>query len=290
MPTRGVGENGRMVDTTLEDAAEELYGLVPGAFVAARTALAASAPERETAAQIRALRKPPTSAWAVNLLARRSPEDVDRLAALAEDLREAQDDRDAARLTALNRDRRMLVAELVRTARDVAGAEGIELGSGILAEVERTLGAAARDASAAAAVRTGRLVRPLEASGVDPVDLTDAVAGAAPSVTDPRPRRARDDLAERRARREAERVEAAARREATDAEREAARAESRVSAARERAGLLRDRVSGLETELARVRADAEAAADELDAAERARRGAADRLRAAQAALAGPGPS
>lgn len=279
-----------MAETTLETAAEELYGLAPGQFVSVRTALAAAAPDRDTAAQIRALRKPPTSAWVVNLLARRGAADIDRLALLAADLREAQDDRDAARLTALNRDRRMLVAELVRTAQELAEGEGVAVGSGILAEVERTLGAAARDEAAAAAVRTGRLVRPLEASGVDPVDLTDAVAGEAPPATASPSRGGRDDLAERRARREAERAAAAARREATDAEREAARADSRVSAARERSGLLRERVRALESELARLRADAEAAATELDAAERSRRDAADRLRAAHAALEDPGRS
>ena len=279
-----------MVDTTLEAAAQELYGLVPSDFVAARTALAASAPDRETAAQIRALRKPPTSAWVINLLARRAAQDVARLAGLAADLREAQDDRDAARLTELNRERRTLVAELVRTARGLAGAEGVEVGSGILADVERTLGAAARDETAAAAVRTGRLVQPLEASGVEPVDLTHAVAGEAPAAVARHPARGRDDLAERRARREAERAEAAARREVSDAEREAARAESRLSAARERADLLRERVDGLETELERVRADAETAAEELDAAERARRDAADRLRKAHRVVTDPGRS
>ena len=285
MLPHGFRENGRMVDTTLEAAAEELYGLAPSDFVAARTALASSAPDRNTAAQIRALRKPSTSAWVVNLLARRAGTDVGRLAGLAADLREAQEDRDAARLTALNRDRRMLVAELVGTARTLVEGEGVEVGAGILAEVERTLGAAARDETAAAAVRTGRLVRPLEASGVDPVDLTDAVAGQAVATPAPQAPRGRDELAERRARREAERAAAAARREATDAEREDSRAESRVAAARERASLLRDRVDALETELARLRADAEAAAGELDAAERERRKAAERLRAAHRVLA-----
>ena len=260
-----------MADTTFESAAEELYGLVPSAFVAARNALAASAPGREVAAQIRALRKPSTSVWVVNLLARRRPSDVAKLATLAAELREAQDDRDAALLTALNKDRRMLVADLVRAATTLAESEGVDGGAGIVAEVERTLGAAARDEAAAAAVRTGRLLRPLEASGVDPVDLNDAVAGQAPAAADLADSsplgRGRDDLAERRARRDAERAAAAARRELADAERDATRAEARVAAARERDALLRDRVDGLERELARISADADAAAEELRDAE-----------------------
>ncbi len=283
-----------MVEKTFEGAAEELYGLVPSAFVAARTALAASASDPETAAQIRALRKPPAAAWIVNLLARGAAEDVARLDALAAEMREAQDDRDATRLTALNKDRRMLVAELVRTATALAEREGVTVGAGILAEVERTLGAAARDGAAAAAVRTGRLLRSLEASGVDPVDLTDAVAGEAPLApeTSPRPAgaRGRDDLAERRARRDAERAAAAARREVADAEREAARAEAQVAAARESDARLRERVEALERELTRVRADAASATVELREAERALRESAERQRAAHGALIEPGPT
>ncbi|WP_458040689.1 MULTISPECIES: transposase [Bacteria] len=274
-----------MVDATLSAAADELYGLVPSAFVAARTALAASATDRDTAAQIRALRKPPTSAWVVNLLARRDPAGVGKLAELAAEMREAQDDRDAARLTALNKDRRDLLAELVRRATALAQGEGVALGAGIVGEVERTLGAAARDGAAAAAVRTGRLLRPLEASGVDPIDLMDAVAGDAPAAADPAPVRGRDDLAERRARRDAERAAVAVRREAADAERESARAEARLATAREREALLQERVESLESELARIRADADAATVERHAAESARDVSAERLRTANRAAA-----
>lgn len=275
---------------TFRDAAEELYGLPPNEFVTARNAFAAAATDRHTAARIRSLRKPPTSAWMLNLLVRRSAPEVGRLSALAMESREAQDDRDATRLTALNKERRMLVAELIRTATDLAEGEGVVVGPGIVAEVERTLGAAARDEAAAAAVRTGRLLRPLEASGVDPVDLTDAVAGDAPVAEEPAPARGTDDLAERRARREAERAAAAVRREAADAERESARADARLTAAREREALLRERVEALEGELARIRADADAAAAERDKAEGAARESADRLRAAKSAakrLTGP---
>lgn len=285
-----ISQNGRMADTTFEEAAAELYGLAPADFIAARKTLAAAAPDRETAAQIRGLRKPPTSVWVVNLLSRRAAEAVGKLSSLAAEMREAQDDRDAARLTSLNKERRMLVAELVRTATDLAEGEGVATGAGIVADVERTLGAAARDEAAAAAVRTGRLLRPLEASGVDPVDLTDAVAGEAPVAAEPAPARGRDDLAERRALREAERAAAAVRREAADAERDAARAEARLATARERETLLRERVEALESELARIRADADAATAERDEAEAARRASADRLRTASRAaerLTGP---
>ncbi|CDK01826.1 transposase [Microbacterium sp. C448] len=285
MLSTAISQNGRMADTTFEEAAEALYGLAPADFIAARKTLAAAAPDRETAAQIRGLRKPATSVWVVNLLSRRAANEVGRLSTLAAEMREAQEDRDAARLTSLNKERRTLVAELVRTATTLANDEGIDLGAGIVAEVERTLGAAARDEAAASAVRTGRLLRPLEASGVDPVDLTDAVAGEAPVAAEPVAVRGRDDLAERRARRDAERAAAVVRREAADAERESARAEARLATAREREALLRERVDALESEIARIRADADAATAERNDAESARDVSAERLRTANRAAA-----
>ena len=270
-----------MADTTFEDAAEQLYALVPGEFIAARKALSAAAGDGDTAARIRALRKPPTAAWVANLLARRRPDDIDALAALAGEFREAQEARDAAELTRLNKERRTLLAGLVRTATALAEAAGVTIGAGIVDDVSRTLGAAARDEAAAAALRTGRLLRPLEASGVDPVDLADAVAGDAPAP--PAAPRGRDDLAERRARREAERAAQAAERELADAARGAARAESRRDAARERSALLQERVAGLEKELGRVHAEAETAAAELTEAERVLRESTARERAAEKA-------
>ena len=64
---------------TVTDAARELYGLVPAEFTAARNALAQQAADggdRELAARIRKLPKPPVAAWAVNALVRHRPDEV----------------------------------------------------------------------------------------------------------------------------------------------------------------------------------------------------------------------
>jgi hypothetical protein len=166
-----------MSDDSLEVAAARLYGLLPGEFTAARTAAAADA-GRARAAEIRALRKPSTAAWVVNALARGSASRLSEALELADRLREAQDDLDAATLSRLGRERRALVAALAHDAAELAEARGVTVSAAVAADVERTLNAAMRDAAAAAAVSSGRLVRALEASGLDPVDLDGAVGGS----------------------------------------------------------------------------------------------------------------
>jgi hypothetical protein len=64
------------------ESAEDLYGLDLADFVAARNALAArlkAAGDADTAASVKALRKPPTSAWALNVLAREQPELIEQV-------------------------------------------------------------------------------------------------------------------------------------------------------------------------------------------------------------------
>ena len=123
-------------------------------------------------------------------------------------------------------------------------------------DIEKTINAAVMDAGAAAAVMTGRLVRPLEATGFDAVDLTDAVGGSAPDGSPALPAPSRDDLAERRARKEAEKAVREAEQAASEAERALARVEARLGKARERADHLHERLDELRAEIARLEADA----------------------------------
>ena len=65
-----------MDDDALDEIAEELYGVPPEEFVAARTAArdrARAAGDKELAAAVAALPKPTTAAWVANLLVRRQP-------------------------------------------------------------------------------------------------------------------------------------------------------------------------------------------------------------------------
>lgn len=173
---------------TLEEAARQLYALPPQQFTAARDALAADAKAAGDAAlatSVRALRRASASAWAVDLLAREAPDDLVALAALGDRFRTAQADGDRPALSALTRERKEALAGLVARARLLASDAGRPLSAAALAEVDQTLRAAVADATAAAAVRSGRLVRALAADGLEEADLTDAVAGPAPEGVAP---------------------------------------------------------------------------------------------------------
>lgn len=272
--------------TDLDAVAAELYALPPDEFTAARNARANQA-DRPLAAQIKALRKPTAAAWAVGLLAREGQ--LGDALELSAALREAQDDLDAAELNRLGRQRRALVTALAAQAADLAAAKGVTVSASARTEVEKTINAAVMDAAAAAAVMTGRLVRTLEATGLEPVDLTDAVGGSVPGVPDA-PAPSRDDLAERRARKAAERELREAERAAGEADRELAKIDAKLAKARERTDHLRERVDDLRAELARFEADAEKAeaaatdleAERTEAAERAQSAARATERARKA--------
>ncbi|MCR2808751.1 MULTISPECIES: transposase [unclassified Microbacterium] len=260
----------------LDAIAAELFTLPPEEFTAARNARAAAS-DRALAARVKALRKPTASAWAVDLLARDGQ--LGEALELAGALREAQDDLDAAELGRLSRQRRALVTALATRAVELARDRGVAVSASARTDVEKTLNAAVMDAAAAAAVMTGRLVRPLEAGGFEAVDVSDAVGGSLPGVPDA-PAPTRDDLAERRARKAAERALREAERASGEAERELARVEAKLAKVRERGDLLRERIQDLRTELARLETDADKADDEAARLDQKRSDAASTARAA----------
>jgi len=274
-----MGHNGRMADADeqLDAIAAELYALPPAEFTAARNARAGLAAP-ELAKRLKALRKPTVSAWAVNLLARDGQ--LADAVELSTALREAQDDLDAAELARLGRQRRQLVAALAKQAVGLAEEAGGTLSTAARDDVEKTINAAVMDASAAAAVLTARLTKPLEAGDIDPAALTDAVGGSLPGAVSEPPR---DDLAERRARKAAEKAAREAERLANEAERELARIDARRAKAQERVDHVRERIDDLRRDLAALEADERAAVEKLDAVEDERSDAAAKARdAAQA--------
>ncbi|MEY9852391.1 hypothetical protein ABH923_002069 [Leifsonia sp. EB41] len=151
----------------LRDVAADLYGVEPAEFVAARASAAAGA-DPELAKSIKALRKPTASAAAVNALTRRDPELVDRILQLGDRMRDAFAARDRDAIRDLTREERQRL--LQRALRDLGTSAAVGR------EVEETLQAAVVDPVAAAAVRSGMLVRALESTGVESVDVADAVA------------------------------------------------------------------------------------------------------------------
>jgi len=156
--------------------AEELYGLPLGEFTAARDARVRELKGTPSAASVKALRKPATAAWVVDLLVRREHDQVTGMIALGEALRQAQEGMDAAALRDLTRQRRQLTAALTVRARALARSVGLKVTDQVAEQVEETLTAAMIEESAAGAVRSGLLVAPLRATGVGGLDAAGAVA------------------------------------------------------------------------------------------------------------------
>jgi len=258
----------------LDAIAAELYAVTPEGFTAARNARAAAS-DRALAAQVKALRKPTVAAWVVNRLAGEGV--LSEALELAAALREAQDDLDAAALSRLGRQRRQLVAALATQAVALAKEAGVSVSSAARDDVEKTLNAAVMDAAAAAAVMTGRLVKPLEAGAFESTDLADAVGGSLPGAPAPP---ARDDLAERRARKASEKAAREAERAANEAERALAKVDAQRAKAQERADHVRERIADFRRDLERLEADASVAESELEKLDRAHSEAAARARTA----------
>lgn len=306
-----------MATDALTAAAEELYALVPEEFTAARNARAkeAKADDRELGERIAEFHKPSPAAWILNQLVREHPDAIDELLDLGTDLREAQAAGDGKKLTGIGSERRALVSALLEQATGIADAADRSPSRAVLDEVEQTLIAATVDEAAGAALRTGRLVRSLQAVGFEDVDVDGAVAGAASTGLPARRRAARgarrgtepsgdgdtttsraerEDAAAARNRAERDRADAdvrEARERAEQAQRALAEAEDLLRAAEWNADELRDERHDLETRLKELRSEiADAERDEREA-ERVRAKAAiavDRARddaeAAEAAL------
>ncbi|HET8717357.1 MAG TPA: hypothetical protein VFM50_06355 [Nocardioidaceae bacterium] len=156
---------------SLADVADELYALAPGDFTGTRNARATElrGVDRELAARVKRLPKPSTAAWVVNMLVRHQAELLDQVVQLGGSLREAQQNMAGDELRELNRQRRRLTAAVATQARALGDDLGVRVSEAVATQVEETLRAAMVDEGAAAAVRTGQLVEPLAATGLDQI-------------------------------------------------------------------------------------------------------------------------
>jgi hypothetical protein len=179
-----------------EQAVDGLFGLAPEEFVAARDDLARRL-KREgdaaAAAEVKALRRPPLSAWAVNQLARGRGSDLEPLLAAAERLRAAHQAAlaggGAAELRAAARAEREAVTSLVGAALEVLREAGHPTTDATRDRVAATLHAAAADPAAADLVRRGRLTYDLDPSGFGtPLSAGDAGDDPEAAVTERAPR------------------------------------------------------------------------------------------------------
>ena len=161
----------------VEEIADRLYALPPEEFTAARDEEAKQADSAYLRKAVMALRKPTAAAHAVNQLTRHRASDVDALIALGDRIRAAMGN-DATEVRRLTDERRTLIAGLVDP----------DLSAAVQEEVTATLEAATADADLAAAVRSGRLVKPLRYVGFGNLpDLKDAVATKSLKPRDPGP-------------------------------------------------------------------------------------------------------
>lgn len=172
------------VDGDLLEIAEALYALALADFTPHRDARVRElrSVDRDLAARVKALRKPSTAAWVVNLLARRDAEQLDGVLDVGVALREAQAAMSADDLRALTRQRRQLTAAVAARARALASEDGLRVSQAVADQVEATLTAAILDESCAAAVRSGMLVTALSTTGVGDAGADVAAAVAVPEA------------------------------------------------------------------------------------------------------------
>jgi hypothetical protein len=181
-----------------------LYGLNPDQFVAARNQLAKSlraAGQRQDAAEVARLRKPPAPAWALNQVARQSSDLIDAVLSAGAHLRAAMDaaltgDPSGVRAarTAEREAVNAAVAEALRHLEQI----GHSANEAARRRIEATLRAAAIDDPVAERLRQGRLDSDEEASGFG-FEVSGALADAAsaepirtapdPAAGTPRPAR-----------------------------------------------------------------------------------------------------
>jgi hypothetical protein len=160
----------------------DLYGLPLEEFTRARDELARElrkAGKREAADEVKALRKPSVSAWAVNQLARRHPQELKGLVQAGEALRKAQRAAvtrgDSAGLRDAQRAHRERLEELLATARHDLGT-----GGQTLQRVAQTLRAASVEKEASKALAAGTLTEDVSQSGFGGV-LVPVPSGQAPA-------------------------------------------------------------------------------------------------------------
>jgi hypothetical protein len=170
---------------SLDEIADQLYGIVPSEFVRTRDQQVAAARQRgdrTLATEIKQLRRPTVGAWLVNRLAKERRSDLDRLLQIGHGLRQAQSSLDRDRMRALSEERHAAVGQLSSAARSLAAEAGQEAGEPVLSEVTATLEAAVADEAAAQLVGSGRLTTTLRYAGLgSAIDAGAVATGVSPT-------------------------------------------------------------------------------------------------------------
>jgi hypothetical protein len=253
-----------------DERVARLYGLPLEEFTSERNRLAAelrAEGDAETAAQVKALRKPTAAAWVVNQLARAEPDLVEALLGAGGELRQAHrqaaSGRGAAQLRTAAEAERTAVETLLARAPAVLGRQ---LTPALVDSIRNSLHSASSDDDARELVRTGTLTTELRPVGLGPI----------PAAPD-RPTERAGTKAAAEARRQARELaallkaakasEAALRREADAAVRALERADQAYARAREAAESAAERAQAARSRLREARsalAEAERRRAELE--------------------------
>jgi hypothetical protein len=253
-------------------AIDALFALPLAEFTAARNALASRLKKegRATEAErVKALAKPPASAWAVNQLFWQQRKEIDRLLALGDKVREAQTGK-GGDLRALLEQRRKVVAELTKRAAEILTSAGHVDSPDARRRIGITLDTLAAWGRAKAEVQAGRLTADLEPLGFDglaalldgkklpPANVLQFRRAEPAKKVDTKidARRAEEAAAAARAKeavKAAERTLAAAQREAERTEASRAKAEQEARAAAAEAKKAAHAVAEAERALAKAR-------------------------------------
>lgn len=156
-------------DQLVAAAIDDLYGIDPAGFTAARNARAATARKAgapDAAKAIAALRRPTRAAWILNQLARSQPDLAAEFAGLGEQLRQAHLDLDGDQIRELSKQRRLLIDQT--SARAFAQAQVDGPTAALRDDVAATLGAVLGDAAVAQRFAAGALVTAEDQSSFGP--------------------------------------------------------------------------------------------------------------------------
>jgi len=248
------------VPSSVEEEIDRLYGKPLHEFTAARDALARDlrrAGDRAAADEVKALRKPTVSAWAINQLARNERMKVRSVLVGGEKLRSAHAELlgggRPAKVTEASDAERKAISHLVSSAAKILSQAGHSPNESTLERVASTLRAAAVDDEGRLLLEKGRLTRDLDPSGFGPLG----------AVATPTRQRGRDagSATDRRRRKAAEEKLRALRAELSELTKAAADADARVAAARRE-------LRAAEAEAREARRKVERAAQRLETAEK----------------------
>lgn len=247
--------------------AEQLYGLRPEEFTAARDGLARrlrAAKQRDEAEAVKKLRRPSPVAWALNQAARGDARLIESALGAGAALRQAMSDADGRRIREAERSTRQASDAVVDAAARVLADSGGAVTDDTRSRMAATVRAAIVDPDVAGRLRTGTLDRDVELAGLGVDDMVVPATKPKPKPSPTRPPKhdqatSDQQQAEREERRRREEARRAARARAAELDAEADRLARRA----ERLATAADRA---EQSAREARAEAEEARSEADQA------------------------